>query len=202
MRDIVGPLRRVALDWTPDWTRERTLDSGPWTITGVIHGPGIHVLYTSGKKGERVGYGWEWGNAWSTFNKSSFRYTRFWYTLGLWLVYFDISCQHSEVHYLDWKCDAVAMRCYTAGYLESVVKCFKICNIRQHHSRRTRKIFLRLDWCRQMKVGLRNFTIYWLSNELFSFSSLQEYEIREWIFYWYESLFSLRIQLFLLAPRQ
>ena len=33
MRDeIVGPLRRVALDWTPDWTRERTLatlDSGP-----------------------------------------------------------------------------------------------------------------------------------------------------------------------------
>ena len=55
--DIVGPLRRVALDWTPDWTRERTLDSGPWTITGVIHGPGIHVLYTSGKKDERVGYG-------------------------------------------------------------------------------------------------------------------------------------------------
>ena len=54
-----------------------------------------------------------------------------------------------------------------------------LCNIRQHHSRRTRKIFLRLDWCRQMKVGLRNFTIYWLSNELFSFSSLQEYEIRE-----------------------
>ena len=57
MTDIVGPLRRVALDWTPDWTRERTLDSGPWTITGVIHGPGIHVLYTSGKKDERVGYG-------------------------------------------------------------------------------------------------------------------------------------------------
>ena len=57
MRDIVGPLRRVALDWTPDWTRERTLDSGLWTITGVIHGPGIHVLYTSGKKDERVGYG-------------------------------------------------------------------------------------------------------------------------------------------------
>ena len=48
--DIVGPLRRVALDWTPDWTRERTLDSGPWTTTGVIHGPGIRVLYTSGKK--------------------------------------------------------------------------------------------------------------------------------------------------------
>ena len=129
MRDIVGPHPTVALDWTPDWTRERTLDSGPWTITGVIHGPGIHVLYTSGKKGERVGYGWEWGNAWSTFNKSSFRYTRFWYTLGLWLVYFDISCQHSEVHYLDWKCDAVAMRCYTSGSLESVVKCFEISNI-------------------------------------------------------------------------
>ena len=32
MRDIVGPLRRVALDWTPDWTREKglwTLDPGP-----------------------------------------------------------------------------------------------------------------------------------------------------------------------------
>ena len=32
MRDIVGPLRRVALDWTPDWTRERTLESGIWTL--------------------------------------------------------------------------------------------------------------------------------------------------------------------------
>ena len=63
MRDIVGPHPTVALDWTPDWTRERTLDSGPWTITGVIHGPGIHVLYTSGKKDERVGYGLERGNA-------------------------------------------------------------------------------------------------------------------------------------------
>ena len=42
---------------------------------------------------------------------------------------------------------------------------------KQHHPRRTRKIVLRLDWSRQMKVGLRNFTNYWLSNELFSFSS-------------------------------
>ena len=57
MRDIVGPHPTVALDWTPDWTRERTLDSGPWTITEEVHGPGIHVLYTSGKKGERVAYG-------------------------------------------------------------------------------------------------------------------------------------------------
>ena len=118
-----GPGLDSALD------QRRTLDSGPWTITGMVHGPGIHVLYTSGKKGERVGYGLERGNAWSTFNKSLFRYTRFWYTLGLWLVYFDISCQHSEVHYLDWKCDAVVMRCYTASYLESVVKCFEISNI-------------------------------------------------------------------------
>ena len=30
-------------------------------------------------------------------NKSSFRYTRFWYTL--WMVYFDSSCQHSKVYY-------------------------------------------------------------------------------------------------------
>ena len=29
MSDIVGPHHRVALDWTPDWTRERTLDPGP-----------------------------------------------------------------------------------------------------------------------------------------------------------------------------
>ena len=42
---------------------------------------------------------------------------------------------------------------------------------KQHHPRRTRKIVLRPDWSRQMKVGLRNFTNYWLSNELFSFSS-------------------------------
>ena len=26
------------------------------------------------------------------------------------LVYFDSSCQHKEVHYVDWKCDALAMR--------------------------------------------------------------------------------------------
>ena len=57
MRDIVGPHPTVALDWTSDWTRERTLVFGPWTITKVVHGPGIHVLYTFGKKGERVGYG-------------------------------------------------------------------------------------------------------------------------------------------------
>ena len=31
------------------------------------------------------------------FNKSSFRYTRFWYTL--WMDYFDSSCQHSKVYY-------------------------------------------------------------------------------------------------------
>ena len=124
MRDIVGPHPRVALDWSPHWTKERTLDHhrcGPWTGNPCF----VYIR----KKGERVGYGWERGNAWSTFNKSSFRYTRFWYTLGLWLVYFDISCQHSEVHYLDWKFDAVAMRYYTAGYLESVVKCFEISNI-------------------------------------------------------------------------
>ena len=31
---------------------------GPWTIiTKVVYGHGIHVLYTFGKKGERVGYG-------------------------------------------------------------------------------------------------------------------------------------------------
>ena len=31
------------------------------------------------------------------FNKSSFQYTRFWYTLRM--VYFDSSCQHSRVYY-------------------------------------------------------------------------------------------------------
>ena len=31
------------------------------------------------------------------FNKSSFRYTRFWYTL--WMVYFDSSWQHWKVYY-------------------------------------------------------------------------------------------------------
>ena len=36
------------------------------------------------------------------------------------LVYFDSSCQHSEVHYLDWKCDALTMRLdCTSGFLES-----------------------------------------------------------------------------------
>ena len=152
MRDIVGPHPRVALDWTPDWTRERTLDSGPWTITGsMAHGPFWHLL-------SALGGSLPWLEMWCGSNE---------------MLHSKLSRKRGEVF---WN--------------------------KQHHPRRTRKIVLRLDWSRQMKVGLRNFTIYWLSNELFSFSSLQEYEIREWIFYWYESLFSLRIQLFLLAPRQ
>ena len=38
---------------------------------------------------------------------------------------------------------------------------------KQHHPRRTRKIVLRLDWSRQMKVGLRNFTIYFFQMSSF-----------------------------------
>jgi len=46
------------LEWP--WTGVPTgPKKGPWTITGVVHGPGIHVLYTSGKKAS----GWVTGES-------------------------------------------------------------------------------------------------------------------------------------------
>ena len=81
------------------------------------------------------------------FNKSFFHYTRFWYTL--WLIYFDSSCHHKEVHYYTW----LEMWCssnevtHQVIFSGSVVKWFEISNMDnvEYHLWRTVEIVLRLD---------------------------------------------------------
>ena len=60
MRDIVGPHPRVVLDWTPDWSKERTLDSGHWTLDHHKGGPWTGdpcFVHIRKKWRERVGKG-------------------------------------------------------------------------------------------------------------------------------------------------
>ena len=94
--------------------------------------------------------GWGRGESKGTpvrlFNKSFFRYTRFWYTL--WLIHFDSSCHHKEVHYYTLIGNVMLWQWgYTSGYLGSVVKWFEISNMDnvEYHLWRTVEIVLRLD---------------------------------------------------------
>ena len=128
---------------------------------------------------EGLGYGWErWGKACGTFflKKSLSRYTR---NIPDWLVDFDSSCQHSEVHYVDWKCDALAMRFHISSSW-CVVKWFKINNTvnGEYHPRKQEKTF----WGRIPLLESRALKIHHLLtfNELVCFTSLQE-SLLHWI---------------------
>ena len=96
-----------------------------------------------------------------------------------WLVDFDSSCQHSEVHYVDWKCDALAMRFHISSSW-CVVKWFKINNTvnGEYHPRKQEKTF----WGRIPLLESRALKVHHLLtfNELVCFTSLQE-SLLHWV---------------------
>ena len=158
---------------------------------GAKRGWYFHVKISSFRAKAHLVFHWclyeQWGvgvgvramreSLWYLFlKKSLFRYTR---NIPDWLVDFDSSCQHSEVHYVDWKGDALAMRFHISSSW-CVVKWFKINNTvnGEYHPRKQEKTF----WGRIPLLESRALKVHHLLtfNELVCFTSLQE-SLLHWV---------------------